>query len=141
VTEADNLAYAKALMTCAAGDGEVSQAERDWIVGYLTTAGDSEDVVGAIADYDGGDDIDGLLSQSPVLGLTGRVLLYDALRACASDGELSAGELDRIGSAADSLGISREVVAQLEQIVNEETSLRKRRHQLILADAMAAAQG
>jgi len=141
VSEADNLAYAKALMSCAAGDGEISPAEREWIVGYLTTAGDPEAVVDAMADYDGGDEIGDLLGLSPILGLTGRALIYDALRACASDGELSPGELDRIGSTADGLGISRDVVAELEQIVDEEKALRKRRHQIILADMLAGAGG
>ncbi len=140
-SDADNLSYAKAILVCAAGDGEISSQEREWLIGWLTTAGDSDEVIEAMQTYDGGDSIADLISASPLMRASGRSLVYDALRACASDGDLSAGERERIQDAAAQLGIPTDVVAELEQILNEEQGLRKRRHQLIVADALAAAQG
>jgi hypothetical protein len=68
-------------------------------------------------------------------------MLYEALRACASDGELSAGERERVRVAADQVGVSREIVDKLEAIIHEEGLLRKRRHQLLVAEPLAALQG
>ena len=141
VSEADNLAYAKAIMVCAAGDGEISPAEREWIVGYLTVARDPDAVVELMRTYDGGDDIGELIAASPLMLLTGRSMLFDALRACASDGDLSSGERDRVHTAADRLGVPRDVVAEFEEIIQAEESLRKRKHQLLVAEPMAALRG
>lgn len=138
-SEADNMAYAKAITVCAAGDGEISQHERDWIIGYLTSAGSPEEVIEAMRTYEGGDSIEDLVNSSPGMKFTGRGLIYDALRACASDGELSSDERARVVSAASRLGIETDVVDAIEAIVNEETALRKRRHKLMVADVFASA--
>lgn len=71
--------------------------------------------------------------------MTARPLIYDALRSCSADGELSEGERARISDAASQLGVPAEVVAELEEIVWEEAKLRKRRHKLIVLDTLAAA--
>lgn len=139
VSDEDNALYAKALLVCAAGDGEISQLERDWIVGYLTTAGDSDAVIEEIKTYDGTDVLEDLIAASPGMKLYSRGMVYDALRACASDGELSSGERARVVDAADRMGLPPETVDELEQIVNEEAALRKRKHKLIVADSFAAA--
>lgn len=139
VTDGENLLYGKAIVVCAAGDGEIDPRERKWIVGLLTTAGVSQQVIDAIAVYDGSDSIEELLGATPGMPMYSRSLVYDALRACASDGELSTGERDRVLAAADRMGLPRQVVEELEQIVHEEEGLRKRRHKLIVADAFASA--
>ena len=141
VSDEDNLLYAKALLVCASGDGEISQQERDWIVGYLTTAGDSEEVVETVRTYDGSDSLEDLFAAASSMALYGRGMIYDALRACSSDGELSAGERERIVDAAERVGLPTSLVDELEEIVRQEEGLRKRRHKLIVADAFAAAQG
>ncbi|HVF14829.1 MAG TPA: hypothetical protein VM942_09540 [Acidimicrobiales bacterium] len=139
VTEEEHLLYAKAIVVCAAGDAEIAQPEREWIVGLLTTAGVSPEITDAIETYDGSDTIEDLLSATPAMPVYGRSMIYDALRACSSDGELSAGERDRVFAAADRMNLSRQVVEELEQVVREEGTLRKRRHKLIVADAFAEA--
>jgi uncharacterized membrane protein YebE (DUF533 family) len=60
VTEEENLAYAKAIMVCAAGDGEIAPKERDWILGFLTTADVPEEVVKTMETYDGSNAIEDL---------------------------------------------------------------------------------
>jgi uncharacterized membrane protein YebE (DUF533 family) len=139
VTSEENMLYAKALMVCAAGDDEISQQERAWIVAYLTTCGISEEIPEAMKTYDGSDTLEDLLAATPNMPVYRRSMLYDALRACASDGELSAGERERVMAAADRMDLPRELVDELEQIIHEEEALRKRRHKLIVADSLAAA--
>jgi uncharacterized tellurite resistance protein B-like protein len=138
VSEADNMAFAKALLVCAKGDGVISKREREWLVGYMSVTGVLPSVVEMVKTYDGEDSIDDLLKASPTMPTYGRAILYDALRICASDGELHPAELDSIRRMADAMGISREVVATLELIVQEEEKLRKRRHKLLVADVFAA---
>jgi uncharacterized tellurite resistance protein B-like protein len=137
VTDADNMAYAKALIVCAKGDGVISPKEREWLIGYMTTTGVSPSVVEMVKTYDGEDSLAELMKASPGMQTFRRGMLYDALRICASDGELHPAELDRIRHMADLVGISRETLAELEQILVEEEKLRKRRHKLIVADALA----
>ena len=139
MTDETNLAYAKAIIVCAAGDGDISERERAWLVGYLVSAGDSDAVIDEIRTYTGDDDLQDLINSSEYMSLTARPMLYDALRACSADGELSEGERARIADAASRLGVPAEVVAELEEIVQEEAKLRKRRHQLIVLDTLAAA--
>lgn len=139
LTETDNLAYAKTLMVCAGADGTIAPAERDWVVGYLATAGSPDAVVEAMQTYQGGDSLDDLLGATPDMPVYRHCLLYDALRACASDGELSPEERSKILAAADRMGVPRAVVEDLEDIVAQEQQLRRRRHQVIVADAYEAA--
>lgn len=64
MTGETNLAYAKAVIVCAAGDGEISERERAWLVGYLISAGDCDAVVDEIRTYTGSDDLRDLLNSS-----------------------------------------------------------------------------
>jgi uncharacterized membrane protein YebE (DUF533 family) len=141
MTDDTNLRYAKALIVCAAGDGVISERERQWVVGYLITVGDSDAVIEEIRAYSGNDSLKDLIGDDPLLVLTGRSIIYDALRACAADGDLADGERDRILEAAAELGVPAETVAELEEIVQQEGVLRKRRRKLILEDSLAAAGG
>lgn len=103
------------------------------------TCGDSEDSVESMEAYDGSDRIEELVNQTPNMQIYRRSMLYDALRACASDGDLADGEREGVLSAADRMGVSRDVVSELEHIVQEEGALRKRRHDVIVAAAFAEA--
>jgi hypothetical protein len=38
-SDADLLSYAKALVRCMNGDGEIAPAERDWRIGFMTLLG------------------------------------------------------------------------------------------------------
>jgi len=61
-------------------------------------------------------------------------VVYDALRACAADGTAPTPEaLDPVLRAADAIGIPRELVADLQEIVMAEHALRRRRHALVVA--------
>jgi hypothetical protein len=140
LTDEDNLTYVKAMFACAGGIGQITQHERDWIVGYHTAAGDADWVLETIRTYDGADSIEDLMSL-PSMTNTGRALLYDSLRMCSSDGTLTTSELDRLVRAADAMGLPRQVVVDLRQIVVDEQALRQRRYELITAPVLHPANG
>ena len=135
LTDEDNFTYVKAVFACAGGVGQITQDERDWIIGYHTAAGDSEWVLDAIRSYDAADPIEEVMS-SPGMTNTGRAVLYDALRMCSSDGPLTPSEIDALQRAADAMGLPRQVVLDLKQIVVDERALRQRRYELITAPVL-----
>lgn len=139
ITPADHATYVKGMLVCAMGDGEISPQEREWVAGYLMACGDPEDFVESMKAYDGSDAIEDLVNRTPNMPVYRRSMLYDALRACASDGELSEEEREHVLAAADRMGVSRDVISELERIVQEEEALRKRRHDVIVAAAFAEA--
>lgn len=135
LTDEDNLTYVKAVFACAGGVGQITRHERDWIVGYHAAAGDAEWVLEAIRTYDGTESIRELMSV-PGMTHTGRGVLYDALRMCSSDGMLTAGEIGHLLRAADAMGLPRDVVFDLRQIVLDEQALRQRRYQVVTAPVL-----
>ena len=135
LTDEDNLTYVKAVFACAGGVGRITQHERDWILGYHTAAGDADWVLDAIRTYQSVDPIEEIM-RSPSMASTGRAVFYDALRMCSSDGPLTTGELDCLLRASDAIGLSRQVVQDLRQIVLDEQALRQERYQLITAPVL-----
>ena len=132
----EDLVYAKAMLLCAGGNRQITERTRDWIMGYLTAAGYSESVIEAARTYDDSDKIEDIMSV-PRMIMARAGMMYDALRACASDGtDPTARALDPVLRAADAIGISRDVVAELQEIVMAEQALRRRRHDLIVAPAL-----
>jgi hypothetical protein len=134
--EEDHDRYARALMISVNGDGRITPEERDWILGYLRSAGDSDSILEAISAYDGSEAIEDVVRPEDRT-LWGRVLVYDALRACWSDGDLADGERDVILQMADRLEIPRAAVAEIEDLIREEHEQRARRRDLLFPPAMA----
>jgi hypothetical protein len=131
-----DLLYAKGMLLLVGGNRHISTQRRNWIIGYLTSAGYSESVLEAARSYDDGDDVVELLRRPPNLAAQ-RVLLYDSLRACAFDSDvLMPDAFDPVLRAADAVGISRDVVADLHELVIEEHRLRQRRHDVVVVPAM-----
>jgi hypothetical protein len=135
LTNEDNLTWARGMFACAGGVDRVTQHERDWILGYHTAAGDADWVLEAIRSYDVAEEIDDIM-KLPSMTNTGRGLLYDTLRMCSSDGALTPDELGCVRKAADGMGLPREIVTDLHQIVLEELALRTRRYELITAPVL-----
>lgn len=129
-TEEDNLDWGKALMLAVGGNSQITRQQRDWIIGYLTAAGDSEEVLETLRSYDDADLIEDIMSL-PKMAFTRRGILYDALRVCYVAGTPAPAQLDRVLRAADAIGISRDVVRELQQIVAEERALQHRRYELV----------
>jgi signal transduction histidine kinase len=138
ITDEDNLAYGKAMLLCAGGNAVITDRERNWMEGYLTSAGDADWVLEALTTYVDDDTLEEL-GQEPGMALISRAVVYDALRLCASDGPVDSTELDRVQQAAAALGIRRDVVGALHQIVVEEHALQLRRSELAMAPILAGA--
>jgi signal transduction histidine kinase len=134
----DNFNHVKGVLACAGGGGQITQRERDWIVGYHTAAGTADWVLEAVRTYDAADLIEDIMDL-PSMTATRRGVLYDAVRMCSSDGALTPAEIERVLRAADTMGLSRDVVADLRQVVLEEHALRRRRYELIVAPVLPLA--
>ena len=132
LTQEDNLVDVKAVLLCAGGNRRVTPRDREWFVGYLTTANSSDRVIELIRTYDDADAIEALM-QLPIMAATCRGFLYEALRLCAADGPLTPDEVDRVQRGAAAVGIPRETCAELQGIVAAEQALRDRRYELITA--------
>ncbi len=137
ITEEENLAYAKSLFICVNGDGEISAPERQWILGYLAACGHSDHVLELMETYEGQDDLEQLLNTSALVRASGGPLLYDAMRACASDGPLDRDERAQLTRMAEHFGLGEQIIDELEAVIQKEQELRKRRHDLLVPDVLA----
>jgi signal transduction histidine kinase len=137
-TDEDNLNHGKAVLLAAGGNRRITGRQRDWIVGYLTAAGDSAEVVDAVRAYDDADRIEDIMSL-PKMAFARRGIVYDALRLCYVPGTPDQAQLDRVFRSADAIGISRDEVAELQQVVAQERALQHRRYELIVVPVLPPA--
>lgn len=70
-------------------------------------------------------------ARSPQVSIAQRDLLLTAIRACAADGELHEQEKAQIRKMASIIGVSEEIVEQLEELQKEELALREKRIKLL----------
>ena len=122
----------KALLLCANGDGELTQGERDWVIGHATTYHPemNESQIDELRNYNGSgstDDIEKLVFSDPLAKKGRYVLVYEAIQASAADGEYSDGEKTTIRKMAGKLGISEAKVIELESLFEEEKAFREKR--------------
>lgn len=127
--EADEF-FGKAILMCAKGDGELSQPERDFIVGYFATIGAPESMVEELQSYDGNDDLKSMVAPIPDPGIF-NAIVYFAIKACSADGELSDGERKRIQRLAKQLNIQPDVVDSIYNLYQDELKMRDKRLQVL----------
>lgn len=135
LTDEDNLNHAKAVILCAGGGEQITHREREWLLGYHAAAGTADWVLELVATYDGTEPI-GPIMDLPSMTETRRGVLHDALRMCAADGDLGPDEVARLLAGSDEMGVDREVFAELRAIVAQESALRRRRYELVVAPAL-----
>lgn len=121
----------KALLLCANGDGKLTPAERDWVIGHATTYHPqmSKSQVDELRTYDGTsstDEIEKLIFSDPLAKQGRYVLIYEAIQASAADDEYSEGEKATIRKMAAKLGISETKIRELENLHAEEKALREK---------------
>jgi uncharacterized membrane protein YebE (DUF533 family) len=123
---------ALALITAASGDRELSDSERRWILGYFAAKGYPPDVIDEMSRVS---PVDAAalseLMQLGILRVSGRILVYDAIRAASVDG-YSSGERAAVRRAANQLGIGEEDVAEMERLVVDEQALKTRRIKVLM---------
>jgi uncharacterized membrane protein YebE (DUF533 family) len=126
VTEEERLNFAKAVLCAANGDGQISDAERAWVVGHAMATGTGEEGVGQLRDYDGLGDIEELFATGRNQAVQ-RCVIWHAVSACGADGDLSAGELEKIHSIAERLAVPSGLVEEYLDIYAQEQALKARR--------------
>ena len=118
---------AKVLLTCVNGDGQITKLERDWVFGFLSSAGFSDAVVDKLLAYPADEDIATLIAQYPYLHAAPGMIIYTALLACDSDGELHPDEIATVRRMANKMGAADELVDTLLEIVEAEKQLKEER--------------
>jgi hypothetical protein len=94
------------------GNSRITPRQPDWLVGYRTAAGDSAEVIEAVMAYDDADRLGDIMSL-PKMAFTRRSI-----------------------SLADDIGIARDEVVALQQVVAEEHALQRRRYELIVVPVL-----
>lgn len=126
--------FLKILLTCANGDGQLTQAERNWVVGYTTALGGPAELIEELKTYPATEHLKRLIDAHGRAKEFPRALVYDAIRASGADGRLSPFELAQVYELASCLGVPKDVVQQLEDIYAEEQAVRQKRLDLIWAE-------
>ena len=120
--------YVKALVICAAGDGELSDDERAWILGLCASAGGSYELVEELRALDPADlDIAALMNMTEQPGLFTHILIFHAIKASDADGVFDPREEMTIRAMASVLGVDSEYVDKLIALHREEEAFQKRK--------------
>ncbi|MBD2517620.1 TerB family tellurite resistance protein [Nostoc sp. FACHB-973] len=123
--------YSKSILICANGDGTLTPEERNWVVGLLSAFGASDSLLEELKSYKADEDIEKVIGDAPEATGSRRYLVYDAIKACSADGEYSDNERATVTKMAAKLGISEDIVKQIEEICIEEAKLRQKRLELM----------
>lgn len=126
----------KAIKAVAACDGELSEPERLHLVGKMTAIAAPPEVVEKVLAFDETSGrvtalLEGIQVPAEYRPGVGAWVVYEALSVAMADGDLAAGEKEAVRAAADSMGVSREMVDALTYQVRQEFSLRARRIELL----------
>ncbi len=129
--------YLKSVLICANGDGTLAPEERDWVVGLAAAFGASDSLVAELKSYQADEDIEQVIGVAPPeANESRRFLVYDAIKACSADGQYSDLERATVTKMAAKLGISQDVVKQIEEICIAEAQLRAKRLELMYPEGL-----
>ena len=132
VPEDDRVDYLKTIMVTARADGDLGQAEKEWVIGYGAACGAPQETVDALEAYDAGENVTDILERNmPIANTWGRVAVFDAIRASHADHDYDDEERASVRRIASALGVTDEVVAEIEQLVIEEQELKAKRIALV----------
>jgi len=129
--------YAKAVLLCANGDGEITPPEREWVLGYFAGLGAPESVIEVLRDYPATEDVIQLLESAPwgaAVKRNSRSVVFDSIRAASADGEFQPRERAAVERLAISIGLTSQDVEELEAAYKEEQHAVEKRLQLMFPD-------
>ena len=130
---------AKAVVICARADGELSPAERDWVVGACAVRGLPAEVIDDLRDYQGKDDLAKVLDGTKIGRAAARVVVYFAIQVCGADKKIDDRELGAVIKMGGLLDVPESVVRQLKAVYEEEQALRRKRIELVFPDGPPSA--
>lgn len=124
--------FAKAMVLCASGDGELADAEREWILGFCANAGATYELIEELRQLQPGDlnPMD-LLQKTERPGLFTHALIFYAIKASDADGVLEAGELATIKFMAQVLDVDEPTVDRLVELHREEQAFVAKKNALL----------
>jgi uncharacterized membrane protein YebE (DUF533 family) len=126
------LDFFKALIVCCNGDGNLTEEEREWCIGYCAATGGTEETLLALRDYAGDEDVVAVIGRGRPHAATHRRLIYDAIRAASSDGDYHEAERATVRRMAAEVGLSEGEVEAFEDLYAEEQRLKDRRLSLVI---------
>lgn len=121
------LEFFKALIVCANADGKITDEERAWCIGYCAATGATAETLEELQAYEGDEDMHEVIVRGQHLGTAHRPIVYDSIRTCSADGELTDAERATICRMAAEIGVTDEEVAAFEAIYAEDRALRAKR--------------
>lgn len=128
--------FLKAHLIVANGDGQITAAERNWVIGEAAAAGASSALVKELETYPANEDIAEVVARTQTTQNSGRAVIYFAIKAAASDGSYAEGEQKSVAQMAQAIGIPQDVVTEIEEICLEEEKLRERRAALCFPEGI-----
>ena len=124
--------YAKAMILCASGDGELADEEREYILGYVANCGATFELIEELRTLDHTELNPGqLLAMTERPGLFTHALIYYAIKAADGDGILHESEVMVISMMAQVLGVEMDKVQELVALHNEEKAFHAKKMKLL----------
>ncbi|MGD1807550.1 hypothetical protein ACP6PL_19215 [Dapis sp. BLCC M126] len=127
----DAVDFLKAILLCTKGDGVISPKEREWVLGFAASREMPTSVIEEVESYSGDEDIADVLSRSGIVESGKKGTIYWAIKACSADGEYPEAEKNAVRKMAVLMGISEQVVKEIEEVIIEEQKLRDKRNSLV----------
>ncbi len=129
--------YFRALLVCAKGDGELEDNEREWVLGFCAAFGGDDELLDTLRTYPAHERIKEVIAGNPGVQKAGRrSLLFNAIEACAADGNYADGERARVRRMAHAMNVPLDEVEQLEALYEEQRALRQKKAQLLFPDGV-----
>ncbi len=123
--------YGYALLIMAGSDGDVSAPEMDWlVVDAASSVGVPDEVVQKWRAYDfENGDLEEVFFEINSMGVASfnKLLIYDAIRMAAADGDYSDDEREKVFEAANILKVRQETLLSIEALIEMEMALDKMR--------------
>ena len=93
-------------------------------------------MVKELENYPANEDISEVVARTQATQNSRRAIIYFAVKAAASDGTYAEGERESINKMAQSMGVSPEIVKEIENLYLEEEKLREKRANLCFPDGI-----
>ncbi len=133
--EIATLNYGYALLTIAGADGEVSQAEMNWLINHQRSLNVPEHIIEAYKtfDYKNGnlEELIPDINRADVPFNVARSLIYHAIKMSKADLEFAYEEQKAVIKAAKLLGVSDDIRLALNGLVDTEESVNRTRKALM----------
>ncbi|MDF2386621.1 TerB family tellurite resistance protein [Nostoc ellipsosporum NOK] len=135
------LNYGYALLAIAGSDGEVSEAEFNWLINHQRLVGAPEEVIEQYKKFDYKNaDLETLLTKITVDVSTwskSRTLLYHAIQMARADDKYSLEEQKAVKKAAKLLKVEDDIALALTRLVETEEAVTALRKALLQTEVLA----